>query len=32
MAVLKDKGVCTETVWPYNPNKIAGNEGQVTRR
>ena len=28
MAVLEDKGICTETVWPYNPNKIADNEGQ----
>ncbi len=28
MAVLEDKGVCTEAIWPYNPTKIAGNEGQ----
>ena len=28
MAVLEDKGICTEAVWPYNPTKIAGNEGQ----
>jgi len=28
MAVLEDDGVCTEAVWPYNPTKIADNEGQ----
>jgi hypothetical protein len=28
MAVLRDQGVCEEAVWPYNPNKIPGNEGQ----
>ena len=28
MAVLEDKGICTEAIWPYNPTKIAGNEGQ----
>jgi C1A family cysteine protease len=28
MAVLEDLGICAEQVWPYNPTKIAGNEGQ----
>lgn len=28
MAVLEDFGICAEAIWPYNPNKIAGNEGQ----
>ena len=28
MDVLKDTGVCVERVWPYNPDKVAGNEGQ----
>lgn len=28
MDVLKDTGVCVEMIWPYNPDKIAGNEGQ----
>lgn len=28
MDVLKDTGICVERVWPYNPDKIAGNEGQ----
>ena len=28
MDVLKDTGVCVEKVWPYNPDKIAGNESQ----
>ncbi len=28
MEVLQTSGVCPEPVWPYNPNKIAGNEGQ----
>ena len=28
MAVLEDLGICAEAVWPYNPTKIAGNEGQ----
>lgn len=28
MEVLQAQGVCPEPVWPYNPNKIAGNEGQ----
>lgn len=28
MAVLEDTGVCLERVWPYNTQKIAGNEGQ----
>jgi hypothetical protein len=28
MARLRQDGVCTEPVWPYNPHPIAGNEGQ----
>jgi hypothetical protein len=28
MEVLQTLGVCPEPVWPYNPAKIAGNEGQ----
>ncbi len=28
MEVLQAEGICAETVWPYNPDKIAGNEGQ----
>lgn len=28
MAVLEETGVCVERVWPYNTEKIAGNEGQ----
>lgn len=28
MEVLQAQGVCTEEVWPYNPDKVAGNEGQ----
>ncbi|MEZ4770896.1 MAG: hypothetical protein R2844_21070 [Caldilineales bacterium] len=31
MDVLKDTGVCVEKVWPYNPDKVAGNEGQGRR-
>ncbi len=27
MEVLQSLGVCPEPVWPYNPNKIPGNEG-----
>jgi C1A family cysteine protease len=25
---LKETGVCPEATWPYNPNRIPGNEGQ----
>jgi hypothetical protein len=28
MEVLQAQGVCPEPVWPYNPNKLADNEGQ----
>ncbi|HSN75793.1 MAG TPA: C1 family peptidase [Anaerolineae bacterium] len=28
MEVLQAQGVCPEPVWPYNPKKVAGNEGQ----
>lgn len=28
MAVLQEQGICPEPVWPYNPQKVAGNEGQ----
>lgn len=28
MAVLKEKGVCTEQVWPYRDGSLSGNEGQ----
>lgn len=28
MQQLQEVGVCDEPVWPYNPNLIAGNEGQ----
>jgi len=28
MQRLEMDGVCTEPVWPYNPNNIPGNEGQ----
>jgi hypothetical protein len=28
MSVLRDHGVCTEVVWPYNPQPIPGNEAQ----
>jgi C1A family cysteine protease len=28
MAVLKELGVCVESVWPYNPEPLPGNEGQ----
>lgn len=28
MEVLQAQGVCPEPVWPYNPRKVAGNEGQ----
>ncbi len=28
MEVLQAQGVCPEPIWPYNPNKVAGNEGQ----
>lgn len=28
MEVLQSKGICPEPVWPYNPRKVAGNEGQ----
>lgn len=28
MAALEDDGICSEDVWPYNPNPISGNEGQ----
>lgn len=28
MQVLQEQGVCPEPVWPYNPKKVAGNEGQ----
>jgi C1A family cysteine protease len=28
MDVLKELGVCVESVWPYNPDPLPGNEGQ----
>ena len=28
MEVLQAQGVCPEPTWPYNPRKVAGNEGQ----
>lgn len=28
MARLQESGIPQETVWPYNPNPISGNEGQ----
>jgi hypothetical protein len=28
MGVLEELGICAETIWPYVPNKIPGNEGQ----
>ncbi len=28
MEVLQAQGVCAEEVWPYNPDKVDGNEGQ----
>ncbi len=28
MEVLQAQGICPEPVWPYNPKKVAGNEGQ----
>jgi hypothetical protein len=28
MQVLEAQGICPEPVWPYNPKKVAGNEGQ----
>ena len=28
MAVLKEDGICSESVWSYNPNPLQGNEGQ----
>lgn len=28
MACLQDHGICLEQVWPYNPQPMAGNEGQ----
>lgn len=28
MEVLQAKGICPEPVWPYNPRKVAGSEGQ----
>ncbi len=28
MACLQDDGICAEEVWPYNPQPVAGNEGQ----
>jgi C1A family cysteine protease len=28
MEALKDDGICVESVWPYNPDPIPGNEGQ----
>lgn len=28
MQVLRDVGICPEEVWPYQPNPVAGNEGQ----
>jgi hypothetical protein len=28
LEVLRDMGVCTEAIWPYESRNIAGNEGQ----
>ncbi|MBI3942687.1 MAG: C1 family peptidase [Chloroflexi bacterium] len=28
MTCLLEDGVCAEDVWPYNPEQVAGNEGQ----
>jgi len=28
MEVLQAQGICPEPVWPYNPKKVADNEGQ----
>lgn len=28
MEALKDDGICTESIWQYNPNPIPGNEDQ----
>jgi hypothetical protein len=28
LEVLRDMGVCTEAIWPYEARNIAGNEGQ----
>lgn len=28
MQALSEDGICVESVWPYNPTPVAGNEGQ----